>query len=139
MIVDATAMVAAIADPGKAGEASRGQLSATPVWHAPAHMAVEVVRTFDRLARHGLLTADHARVYAMQMVDGVGAAVVLHSDPQLLRAAWALRANVSTYDGVYVALADRLRMPLLTGDQRLARAWARRIQVIALPANDTHP
>jgi predicted nucleic acid-binding protein len=136
VIVDATAMVAAIADSGNAGEAARGQLSVTPVWHAPAHMPVEVVRTFDRLARHGRLTEDHARAYAMQMVDGVGAGVVLHSDAQLLRAAWALRANVSEYDGLYVALADRLRMPLLTGDQRLARACGRRIRVVALPAID---
>ncbi len=134
MIVDATAMVAAIADSGPAGEVARGQLSATPAWHAPAHMAVEVVRTFDRLARHGRLTEDQARSYAMQMVDGIGAAVALHTDVQLLRAAWALRANVSTYDAVYVALADLLRMPLLTGDRRLARACGRRIHVVVLPS-----
>ncbi len=136
MIVDATAMVAAIGDPGAMGETARAQMSLAPVWHAPAHMAVEVVRTFDRLARHGQLTSEQARVYAMQMVDGVGAAVVLHADRSLLPAAWSLRANLPTYDAVYVALAEHLRLPLLTADLRLARASERRIPVVTLTPGD---
>jgi predicted nucleic acid-binding protein len=136
VIVDATAMVAAIGDPGAMGETARTQMSLAPAWHAPAHMAVEVVRTFDRLARHGQLTNVQARVYAMQMVDGVGAAVVLHADRSLLPAAWALRANLSTYDAVYVPLAGHLRLPLLTADLRLARASERRIPVVTLTPED---
>lgn len=132
MIVDATAMVAAIGDAGTMGETSRAELSLAPAWHAPAHMAVEVVRTFDRLARRGHLTDEAARVYAMQMVAGVGTAVVLHTDRSLLPAAWSLRANLSTHDAVYVALAEHLRLPLLTADPRLARACEQRIPVIAL-------
>jgi predicted nucleic acid-binding protein len=132
VIVDATAMVAAIGDPGAMGETARAQLSLAPAWHAPAHMAVEVVRTFDRLARGGHLTDEQARHYAMQMADGIGSAVVLHTDRALLSAAWSLRANLSTYDAVYVALAEELRLPLLTADLRLARACERRISVIAL-------
>lgn len=136
MIVDATAMVAAIGDPGAMGGTARDQLSLASAWHAPAHMPVEVVRTFDRLARHGKLTDEQARVYAMQMVDGVGAAVVLHADRSLLSAAWSWRANLSTYDAVYVALADHLRLPLLTADLRLARACERRLPVVTLTPGD---
>lgn len=132
MIVDATAMVAAIGDPGTMGESARAQLSLAAAWHAPAHMVVEVVRTFDRLARHGNLTDEQAHLYAMQMVNGVGAAVVLHVDRGLLSVAWTLRANLSTCDAVYVALAEKLRAPLLTADLRLARACGGRIPVITL-------
>lgn len=132
MIVDAAAMVAAIGDAGIMGENARAQLSLAPAWHAPAHMAVEVVRTFDRLARRGHLTDEAARAYAMQMVEGVGTAVALHTDRSLLSAAWSLRANLSTYDAVYVALAEHLHLPLLTADLRLARACERRIPVITL-------
>jgi hypothetical protein len=53
----------------------------------------------------GQLTDETARVYAMQMVDGVGT-VVLHTDRSLLSAAWSLRANLSTHGAVYVALAE---------------------------------
>jgi len=132
MIVDATAMVAAIGDAGTLGEAARAQLSLAPTWHAPAHMAVEVVRTFDRLARRGHLTDEQARAYAMQMVDGIGQAVVQHADRSLLSGAWSLRANLSTYDAVYVALAEQLGLPLLTADLRLARAAEGRIPVVTL-------
>jgi predicted nucleic acid-binding protein len=38
------------------------------------------------------------------------------------RAAWGLRHNFSYYDALYVALATRLRAPLLTTDKRLANA-----------------
>lgn len=40
----------------------------------------------------------------------------------LLDRAWQLRHNLSFYDGVYVALAEALDMPLLTLDRRLAKA-----------------
>lgn len=41
-------------------------------------------------------------------------------DP-LLDSAWQLRENVSFYDALYVALAARLELPLLTSDSKLAR------------------
>jgi predicted nucleic acid-binding protein len=40
----------------------------------------------------------------------------------LVRSAWDLRHRVRFYDGLYVALAARLRIPLLTADARLSRA-----------------
>ncbi len=40
----------------------------------------------------------------------------------LLHRAWELRHNLSFYDGLYVALAEVLNVPLMTLDRRLARA-----------------
>ncbi|WP_236788268.1 type II toxin-antitoxin system VapC family toxin [Amycolatopsis sp. GM8] len=40
----------------------------------------------------------------------------------LSQAAWELRDNVSFYDALYVALAARLELPLLTADVRLTKA-----------------
>lgn len=40
----------------------------------------------------------------------------------LASGAWALRENVGFSDGLYVALAGALEVPLLTADQRLQRA-----------------
>jgi predicted nucleic acid-binding protein len=36
--------------------------------------------------------------------------------------AWELRANLSSYDAAYVALAEALVAPLVTLDQRIQRA-----------------
>lgn len=35
---------------------------------------------------------------------------------------WELRDNLTAYDAAYVALAEALDAPLLTGDRHLARA-----------------
>ena len=42
--------------------------------------------------------------------------------------AFELRANVSAYDATYVALAEHLDCPLVTGDARLANAPGVRCQ-----------
>ena len=40
----------------------------------------------------------------------------------LLQRVWQLRQNLTAYDAAYVALAERLRAPLLTRDAGIARA-----------------
>lgn len=52
----------------------------------------------------------------------------------LLDRAWQLRHNFSFYDGLYVALAEALEMPLLTLDGRLAKAIraASRVDVLTV-------
>ena len=42
---------------------------------------------------------------------------------------WELRENVTIYDAAYVALAEALQAPLLTGDRRLARASGPRCSI----------
>jgi len=43
----------------------------------------------------------------------------------LLPRVWELRANLTAYDAVYVALAEALDAPLVTRDRRLAAAGHR--------------
>jgi predicted nucleic acid-binding protein len=45
-----------------------------------------------------------------------------HPSRSLWPRAWELRANLSAYDALSVALAEQLDAPLLTADSRLARA-----------------
>src|SRR5437762_2528893 len=47
----------------------------------------------------------------------------------LMSRVWDLRANMSAYDAVYVALAEALDAPLLTRDRRLAKAPGHRARV----------
>ena len=45
---------------------------------------------------------------------------------------WELRANVTVYDAVYVALAELLGAPLVSADRKLANAPGLRCQVEVL-------
>lgn len=50
----------------------------------------------------------------------------------LLGRAWELRDNLSFYDALYVALAERLDAPLITFDARLAAAPGHAAEVVLL-------
>lgn len=50
----------------------------------------------------------------------------------LMERCWRLRANVTVYDAVYVALAEILDAPLVTADSRLAAAPTVRCQIEVL-------
>ncbi len=86
---------------------------------APDGINPEVLSTLRRLERIGELPAGRA----IQAVDDLlDAAVRRLPTLPLLPQAWALRANVASYDACYVALARDLGCPLVTGDLRLLRA-----------------
>lgn len=132
IVVDAVAMVAALIDTDPRCEQAVRHLNQHHPWCAPAHMPIEVVRTFAKLQRLGLATAPAAEGFAMQMHTGIGAAVQLADGRDLIPAIWRLRHNISPYDGAYVALAALLQVPLLTGDQRLAKAAAGMVDVVLI-------
>ncbi len=85
--------------------------------HAPSLIDVEVTQTLRGLVRGSkleLVAAERARQELAQL------AVRRHPDIALLRRAWELRDVCTTYDALYVALAEALDATLLTRDARLA-------------------
>jgi predicted nucleic acid-binding protein len=50
-----------------------------------------------------------------------------------MRDAWALRANLSLRDALYVALARRLESVVVTADARLARAGGIGVSIVLVP------
>jgi predicted nucleic acid-binding protein len=87
--------------------------------HAPHLLDVEVVSALRRFVRDGSLDEEEAQA---AIVDLLALDLERHSHEALLDRTWDLRANVTTYDAVYVALAEALDATLLTCDSRLARA-----------------
>lgn len=86
--------------------------------HAPGLVDVEVTQTLRGLLRGGkvdLTTAELGRDELGQL------RVRRHPDAHLLRRCWELRDVCTTYDALYVALAEALDAPLVTRDARLAR------------------
>jgi predicted nucleic acid-binding protein len=90
---------------------------------------LEVVSVWPGLARGGRL--DGRRVgFAMDDLQSLPIQRVDHA-PLLLRC-WELRDNLAPYDAAYVALAEALQAPLVTGDRRLAKASGPRCTVEVL-------
>jgi predicted nucleic acid-binding protein len=92
----------------------------------PHLVDVEVAQVMRRYERAGAITASRARQLLVDLVD-LDAARYPHD--VLIARAWQLRANLTAYDGVYVALAEALGAVLLTCDGRLARAPGHRARV----------
>ncbi len=87
--------------------------------HAPSFINVEVMSALRGLCLGGGLGADRA---VEALADLADADIQLHDPAALINRAWQLRHNCSSYDAVYVALAEALDATLLTADARLARA-----------------
>jgi len=98
-------------------------------WHAPHLIEVEICHVLRRLNLSRQMTDLRGR-QALRDLSALG--LSLHEHSPLLPRAWALRANLSAYDAIYVALAEGLRAPLLTLDAKLAKTTGHvaRIEVI---------
>ncbi len=86
--------------------------------HAPSLLDVEVTQTLRGLVRGAKLDLTTAQLGRDELVQ---LGVRRHPDAALLRRAWELRDMCTTYDGLYVALAEALDATLITRDGRLAR------------------
>lgn len=128
LVIDASALAVALVDDGPDGDALRARLRGERLV-APALIDLEVLSVWRDLARSGQLEARRASL-ALDDLLSIPLRRVDHT--RLLRRCWELRDNLTTYDAAYVALAEALSVPLLTGDQRLARATGPRCLIEAL-------
>lgn len=97
--------------------------------HAPHLLDLEVTQTLRRYTSAGILETDRA-VRALSRLKELDLERWSH-EPFLFRV-WALRENLTAYDGAYVALAEALDAPLVTFDRRIAAAPGLRAVVEAL-------
>jgi predicted nucleic acid-binding protein len=93
---------------------------------APDLLDVEVTQTVRGLLHGGKITL--ARAEAARE-DLAALSVRRHPAASLLRRSWELRDVCSTYDALYVALAEALDAALVTRDGRLAEAVRRLVPV----------
>lgn len=125
-VLDASVLVEYLAG-GEHAEQARARLLAddNALW-APHLVDAEVGHVLRRAVRTGALRPSTARAALRDLAE---LPLRRASHVGLLESAWALRANITFYDALYVALAERLDMPLLTLDGRLREAAGIRVAV----------
>ena len=87
--------------------------------HTVHLLDVEFAQVLLRLVREGTLTRKRAEE---AMEDLIAVRVTRYAPVVLLRRIWQLRQNLSAYEAAYVALAEELKAPLITRDQKIAAA-----------------
>jgi predicted nucleic acid-binding protein len=125
-VLDASVLVEYLAGGERASEARRRIFQDPGRLWAPHLIDAEVGHVLRRATLVGELSERVARG-ALESLAELPLRRASHRG--LLHRAWSLRANVSFYDGLYIALAERLDLPLLTLDARLAGAPGLRVGV----------
>ena len=115
IVLDASAMVDLLGGRG----AARRELMERAV-HVPAHFDAEVLSALGRLRRAKLLKRDEVTAAIASLSS---APFTRHTLEDLAGGAWRRRDNLRLVDALYVELAERLRVPLLTTDAGLASAY----------------
>ena len=119
LVIDASGMIVALLGRSADAVTLRRRIGAE-FCHAPHLIDAVIGNVLRRHVLRGDLAADDA-----EALLHAGSALIDQRHQMtgaLAGAAWAIRANVSFYDGLYVALAAALGVPLVTADHRLARA-----------------
>ena len=97
----------------------------------PGHFDAEVLNGLRGLVRGGKLTHEDGTYWLRALSH---APLLRVPVAELTAAAWPLAEAVSGYDALYVALARREDLPLVTSDARLARGAADLCEVRLLTA-----
>ena len=117
-VVDASVLVAATVDDGPDGAWAARVIEAGNLM-APDLALVEAADVLRRLEQAGRLSRLEATA---AHTDLVRLDVDLFPYVPFADRVWELRANVTSYDAWYVAIAELAGLPLATLDRRLARA-----------------
>jgi predicted nucleic acid-binding protein len=109
------------------GEWVEGQIEHAERVHAPHLLDVEVLGAIRQRVRLGEVSRRRGEEAIAALQD---LRVRRYGHVPFLTRMWELRQNLTAGDAVFVALAEALRMPLITTDYALAGAPGPRIQII---------
>ncbi|GDY31443.1 type II toxin-antitoxin system VapC family toxin [Gandjariella thermophila] len=119
LVLDSSALVFALTGMMPEASSLRTRISAVTC-HAPHLIDAEVGNVLRRQELAKEITPAVAAT-ALRALPHLVDQRYAHTGP-LAEAAWKLRGAVTFYDGLYVALAITLGVPLVTADARLSKA-----------------
>jgi len=119
IVLDASAAVEWLLGMPHADQVQNRLADSRETLHAPHLLGVEVAQVVRRFAARGDITAERGEAALTDLAD---LDVAHYPHEPLLPIVWRLRAILTAYDAVYVALAEALGATLLTLDAHLATA-----------------
>ena len=141
MIIDASAVIDAVADAGRRGEAARAALGARPATErllAPGHFAFEIMSGL-RAAANRPEHPFRREELPQALADAEALEIAIEATPWAdVHRAWTLsQASLRYADAVYVAAAERHGTALLTADARIERCGTPvRCRVVTISPGD---
>lgn len=118
VVVDASVLIKALLNTGPDGEWAEAIVAGDSL-HAPDLALAEATNVLRRLELARTITRAEANAAHEDLMQ---LNIELFSFEPFAERAWELRHNLTSYDAWYVALAEALRLPLATFDERLAKA-----------------
>lgn len=118
VVIDASALVAALVDSGSGGDWAAGVTASGPLL-SPELVLVETANTLRRLEASGTVTRLEA---TSAFRDLLRLELELFPFAPFAERVWELRGNLTSYDAWYVAIAEAFECPLATLDRRLSKA-----------------
>jgi predicted nucleic acid-binding protein len=119
IVVDASTVLEVLLRTPAAPAIERRLFAAGEALYAPHLVDIEAAHVLRRYAAAGDMSAERGRDALDDLAD---LSIRRYPHDIFLPRVWELRANLSAYDAVYIALAEALGAPLLTRDHRLARS-----------------
>lgn len=119
IVLDASAAIEWLLQTPIGARVERRVFSRSISLHAPHLLDLEVAQVLRRYVRDKVMTAERGQE-ALEDLDGLPLNRYPHDF--LIPRIWQLRANLTAYDAVYVALSELLDAPLLTCDSGIASA-----------------
>jgi predicted nucleic acid-binding protein len=119
IVLDASAAIEWLLQSPSGNKIDKRIFSGSESLHAPHLLDIEVAQVLRRYVREKTITAQRGQE---ALEDLAGLPLERYPHDFLIPRVWELRATLTAYDAVYVALAELLDAPLLTCDRRIASA-----------------
>lgn len=130
IVIDASALIDLVIGENPAGDIVADVILHHGVPFIPAHTHAEVLHGVRGMTLGKKISAPVGKQALSDFAQLT--LTVIPTDTALLHRAWDLRTNLSGYDALYVALAEKLNCELLTGDERIAKAHVAQCPVLVV-------